>query len=106
MRSSLSREIFASLIQPGFSSMPWIEANPLVSSSGIYMRVNSLTSVTVGHQVLGAAGNSFASVHFELRQNLANSQAHLRPPLFDPYLVQWLGPWQLFAGWEIFTEKD
>lgn len=44
--------------------------------------------------------------HFELRQNVGNAPAHLRPPLFDPYLVQWLGSWQIFAGWEIFSRGE
>lgn len=39
--------------------------------------------------------------HFELREDAANSPAHLVRPLFDPYLVDWVGAWQIFSGWEI-----
>lgn len=48
-------------------------------------------------------GEYWRLAHFELRQNVGNSPAHLRQPLFDPYLVQWLGQWQIFAGWEIHS---
>jgi hypothetical protein len=44
--------------------------------------------------------------HFELRENAGNTPAQLRQPLFDPYLVQWLGQWQIFAGWEIHSSRD
>jgi hypothetical protein len=59
------------LSMTGFTAMPWIVANPLVASylgsqdeaSGIYAKVNSLTSLTISHQVLGAAGSSFAGLY-------------------------------------------
>lgn len=55
----------------GFSGMPWVVANPLVSSfkggqdspAGVFMKVNSPSSVTVDLRVVGAAGTSFASVY-------------------------------------------
>ena len=49
-------------------------------------------------------GEYWRPAHFELRENVGNAPAHLRVPLFDPYLVQWLGGWQIFAGWEISVE--
>lgn len=46
-------------------------------------------------------GQFWRPAHFELRQDVCNAPASLRPPLFDPYLVYWTGQWQIFAGWEI-----
>jgi len=50
-------------------------------------------------------GPYWRPAHFELRQNVGNSPAELLPPLFDPYLVKWLGSWQIFAGW-VIVAKD
>lgn len=49
-------------------------------------------------------GQYWRPAHFELRQDVANTPASLRPPLFDPYLVNWVGAWQIFAGWEIHSK--
>lgn len=44
--------------------------------------------------------------HFELPEDVGNLPAHLLPPLFNPYLVKWLGSWQIFAGWVIASKGD
>lgn len=49
-------------------------------------------------------GPYWRPAHLELRQNVGNTPASLRPPLFDPYLVNWIGAWQIFAGWEIQSQ--
>lgn len=51
-------------------------------------------------------GKYWRPAHLELRQDVGNTPASLRPPLFDPYLVKWIGPWQIFAGWEIHNQSD
>jgi hypothetical protein len=51
-------------------------------------------------------GKYWRPAHFELRQDVGNTPASLRPPLFDPYLVNWVGAWQIFAGWGIHTKGN
>lgn len=46
-------------------------------------------------------GPHWRPAHFDLRQDAYNAPASLCSPLFDPYLVEWRGAWQIFAGWEI-----
>jgi len=54
-----------------------------------------------------ADGSQFwRPAHFELRQDVGNTPASLRAPLFDPYLVSWFGSWQIFAGWEIAATRQ
>jgi len=54
-----------------------------------------------------ADGSQFwRPAHFELRQDTSITPASLRPPLFDPYLVSWVGSWQIFAGWEIASNSQ
>lgn len=56
--------------------------------------------------VRAEGGRYWRPAHFELRQDVGNTPASLRSPLFDPYLVKWVGPWQIFAGWEIYCQGD
>lgn len=55
----------------GFSEAPWIVANPLVSSylgeqdypAGVYAKLNSTSSITIGLQLSGAANLSFLDMY-------------------------------------------
>lgn len=70
----------------GFNSMPWIMVNNLPvsysgatdSAGGVYIRVNSNTSITVDHRVAGAAFTSFREI-YDVPTSKTNDPYNNRP---------------------------
>lgn len=80
----------------GYSEMPWILVNPLIwqqgnindfnpiNYSGIFMKVNSLTSITIDHLVLGqySGQNGLTMVAAHGGEAMAYNPYHLKSAVF------------------------